>query len=115
DMRNKWLILAVIQLVMFGMGIQMKVQDFTRIGASGKGVALGLATQFTIMPLVGFLLTQAFGFEPEMAAGVILIGSCSSGLASNVMAYIAKANLVLSVTVTALTAVVAPIMTPFMM
>lgn len=115
DMRNKWLILVVIQLVMFGMGIQMKVQDFTRIGASGKGVAIGLATQFTIMPLVGFLLTQVFDFEPEIAAGVILIGSCSSGLASNVMAYIAKANLVLSVTVTALTTIVAPIMTPFMM
>lgn len=115
DMRNKWLILVVIQLVMFGMGIQMKVQDFTRIGASGKGVAIGLATQFTIMPLVGFLLTRVFDFEPEIAAGVILIGCCSSGLASNVMAYIAKANLVLSVTVTALTTMVAPIMTPFMM
>lgn len=115
DMRNKWLILVVIQLVMFGMGIQMKVQDFTRIGASGKGVAIGLATQFTIMPLVGFLLTRVFNFEPEIAAGVILIGCCSSGLASNVMAYIAKANLVLSVTVTAVTTIVAPIMTPFMM
>ncbi|MBD1420533.1 bile acid:sodium symporter family protein [Sphingobacterium chuzhouense] len=115
DMRNKWLILVVIQLVMFGMGIQMKVQDFTRIGASGKGVAIGLATQFTIMPLVGFLLTRVFDFEPEIAAGVILIGSCSSGLASNVMAYIAKANLVLSVTVTAFTTILAPIMTPFMM
>ena len=115
DMRNKWLILVVIQLVMFGMGIQMKVQDFTRIGASGKGVAIGLATQFAIMPLVGFLLTRVFDFEPEIAAGVILIGCCSSGLASNVMAYIAKANLVLSVTVTALTTIVAPIMTPFMM
>ncbi|TYR38017.1 bile acid:sodium symporter family protein [Sphingobacterium phlebotomi] len=115
DMRNKWLILVVIQLVMFGMGIQMKVQDFTRIGVSGKGVAIGLVTQFTIMPLVGFLLTRVFDFEPEIAAGVILIGCCSSGLASNVMAYIAKANLVLSVTVTALTTIAAPIMTPFMM
>src|SRR5690606_35552578 len=75
----------------------------------------GLATQFTIMPLVGFLLTKVFNFEPEIAAGVILIGCCSSGLASNVMAYIAKANLVLSVTVTAVTPIVAPIMTPFMM
>jgi len=115
DMRNKWLILVIIQLVMFGMGIQMKVQDFTRIGASGKGVVIGLATQFTIMPLVGFLLTKVFGFEAEIAAGVILIGCCSSGLASNVMAYIARANLVLSVTVTAFTTIVAPIMTPFMM
>ncbi|PRD54176.1 bile acid:sodium symporter family protein [Sphingobacterium gobiense] len=115
DMRNKWLILVVVQLVMFGMGIQMRLRDFTRIGASGKGVAIGLVTQFTIMPLIGFLLTRGFGFEPEIAAGVILIGCCSSGLASNVMAYIAKANLVLSVTVTALTTLAAPLMTPLMM
>ena len=115
DMRNKWLILIIIQLVMFGMGIQMKVTDFTRISASGKGVAIGLLTQFTVMPLIGFLLTKVFDFEPEIAAGVILIGCCSSGLASNVMAYIARANLVLSVTVTALTTIAAPVMTPFMM
>lgn len=115
DMRNKWLILIIIQLVMFGMGIQMKVTDFTRISASGKGVAIGLLTQFTVMPLIGFLLTKVFDFEPEIAAGVILIGCCSSGLASNVIAYIARANLVLSVTVTALTTIAAPVMTPFMM
>jgi BASS family bile acid:Na+ symporter len=60
-------------------------------------------------------LTKIFHFEPEIAAGIILIGSCSSGLASNVMAYIAKSNLALSVTVTAITTMIAPIMTPFLM
>ncbi|RYD91417.1 MAG: bile acid:sodium symporter family protein [Sphingobacteriales bacterium] len=115
DMRNKWLILIVIQLVMFGMGMKMSIKDFTGIAKSGKGVAVGLLSHFTVMPLMGFLLTQVFHFDTEIAAGIILIGCCSSGLASNVMTYIAKGNLVLSVTVTAITTIAAPVMTPFLM
>ncbi|WP_223680259.1 bile acid:sodium symporter family protein [Flavobacterium hibisci] len=115
DMRNKWLILIIIQLVMFGMGTQMSIEDFTGIRKSGKGVLIGLLGHFTIMPVMGFIIAKTFGFEPEIAAGIILIGSCSSGLASNVMTYIAKGNLVLSVTVTAMSTLAAPIMTPFLM
>lgn len=115
DLRNKWLILLVIQMVMFGMGIQMSLRDFTGLASTGKGVLIGLTCHFSIMPLVGFLLTKIFHFDTEIAAGIILIGSCSSGLASNVMVYIARANLVLSVTVTAMATLVAPIMTPFLM
>ncbi|MFD2163867.1 bile acid:sodium symporter family protein [Paradesertivirga mongoliensis] len=115
DLRNKWLILLVVQLVMFGMGIQMALKDFTGLASSGKGVLIGLLCQFSIMPTVGFLLTKVFDFEPEVAAGVVLIGACSSGLASNVMTYIARGNLPLSVTVTAIATLIAPIMTPFMM
>lgn len=115
DLRNKWLILIVVQLVMFGMGIQMSLRDFSELATSGKGVLVGLCSHFTIMPLMGFLLTKIFHFEPEIAAGVILLGSCSSGLASNVMVYIAKANLVLSVAVTAMTTLAAPFLTPFLM
>lgn len=115
DMRNKWLILIIIQMVMFGMGTQMSIEDFTGIRKSGRGVLIGLLGHFTIMPIMGFLIAKTFGFEPEIAAGIILIGSCSSGLASNVMTYIAKGNLVLSVTVTAMSTLAAPIMTPFLM
>lgn len=115
DLRNKWLILIIIQLVMFGMGTQMSIEDFTGIRKSGKGVLIGLLGHFTIMPITGFILAKSFDFEPEIAAGIILIGSCSSGLASNVMTYIAKGNLVLSVTVTAISTLAAPIMTPFLM
>ncbi|MCU7548849.1 bile acid:sodium symporter family protein [Chitinophagaceae bacterium LB-8] len=115
DLRNKWLILLVIQMVMFGMGIQMSLRDFTGLASTGKGVLIGLICHFSIMPLVGFLLTRIFHFDMEIAAGIILIGSCSSSLASNVMVYIARANLVLSVTVTAMATLVAPIMTPFLM
>lgn len=115
DLRNKWLILVVVQLVMFGMGIQMSMRDFKGLASTGKGVAIGLLCQFSVMPLMGYLLTRVFHFETEIAAGIILIGSCSSGLASNVMVYIARANLVLSVTVTAMATLIAPFMTPLLM
>ncbi|MFT3870811.1 MAG: bile acid:sodium symporter family protein [Nibricoccus sp.] len=115
DLRNKWLILLVVQMVMFGMGTQMSLRDFAGIVKTPRGVLVGIICHFTVMPFVGLALTKIFHFEPEIAAGIILIGSCSSGLASNVMAYIAKSNLVLSVTVTAITTMVAPLMTPLLM
>lgn len=115
DMRNKWVMLIVIQLVMFGMGVHMTLKDFAGVAKSPRGVFVGIICHFTVMPLVGLALTKIFRFEPEIAAGIILIGSCSSGLASNVMAYIAKSNLALSVTVTAITTMVAPFMTPLWM
>ena len=115
DLRNKWLMLIIIQLVMFGMGIQMKLEDFTSVGKTGRGVVIGLMCHFSIMPLMGLLLTKVFHFEPEIAAGIILIGSTSSGLASNVMVYLAKANLMLSVVVTAMATLAAPFFTPLLM
>jgi BASS family bile acid:Na+ symporter len=115
DLRNKWLILIIVQMVMFGMGIQMSIRDFSGLASTGKGVLIGLSCHFSVMPLMGFLLTRIFHFEPEIAAGIILIGSCSSGLASNVMVYLARANLVLSVTVTAMATLAAPFLTPLLM
>lgn len=115
DLRNKWLILIIIQLVMFGMGIQMSIRDFSGLGSTGRGVLIGLICHFSVMPLVGYLLTRLFPFDDEIAAGIILIGSCSSGLASNVMVYLARANLVLSVTVTAMATLAAPFLTPLLM
>ena len=115
DMRNKWLLLIIVQLVMFGMGTQMSLKDFSGVAKSPRGVLVGIVCHFSVMPLVGFALIKIFHFPPEIAAGIILIGSCSSGLASNVMAYIAKSNLALSVTVTAVTTMLAPVMTPLWM
>ena len=115
NLRDKTLILVVVQLVMFGMGTSMSLRDFKSIAATGKGVTVGLLCQFSIMPLMGFLLTRIFHFEPEIAAGIILIGSCSSGLASNVMVYLAKANLVLSVILTSIATLAAPLLTPLLM
>ncbi|MBC7947406.1 MAG: bile acid:sodium symporter family protein [Chitinophagaceae bacterium] len=115
NLRDKTLILVIIQLVMFGMGTHMSLRDFSGMASTGKGVLVGLFCHFSIMPLMGFLLTRIFHFEPEIAAGIILIGSCSSGLASNVMVYLAKANLVLSVIVTAMATLLAPLLTPLLM
>jgi len=115
DLRDRRLILLVIQLVMFGMGTQMNIRDFLGVVRMPKAVIIGIASQFTIMPLVGFSLAKAGGFPPEIGAGIILIGSCSSGLASNVMVYLARANLALSVTLTALAQLLAPVLTPLWM
>ena len=100
---------------MFGMGTQMNIRDFWGVVQMPKAVIIGITGQFTIMPLVGFALAKAGGFPPEIGAGIILIGSCSSGLASNVMVYLAGANLALSVTLTALASWLAPVMTPLWM
>jgi BASS family bile acid:Na+ symporter len=97
------------------MGTQMSLRDFSGVVRAPRGVLVGIVCHFSVMPLVGWGLTKLFHFPPEIAAGIILIGSCSSGLASNVMAYLARSNLALSVTVTAITTLVAPLMTPFLM
>ena len=114
-LNNKWLVLLVVQTVMFGMGTQMSLRDFAGVVRSPRGVLVGTVGHFTIMPLGGWMLIKVFHFPAEIAAGVILIGACSSGLASNVMAYLARANLALSVTITAVTTILAPVVTPFWM
>lgn len=111
----KLMIVPLLQLIMFGMGTAMSVKDFVGVVKMPKGVLVGLVCQFSIMPVLGFGIATIFGFPAEIAAGVVLIGSSPSGLASNVMAYLAKANLALSVTLTAVSTVLAPLMTPLLM
>lgn len=105
----------VLQIIMLGMGATMTIEDFVEIFKSPRKVIIGLVCQFTIMPFLGFGLSRAFDFPPEIAAGIVLIGSSPSGLASNVMALMAKANVALSITITTLATLVAPVMTPFLM
>lgn len=109
------LIVPLIQVIMFGMGTSLSVEDFVSVVKMPKGVIVGLACQFTIMPLLGISLALSFDFPAEIAAGVVLMGSSPSGVASNVMAYIAEANLALSITLTAIATLVAPFMTPLLM
>ena len=111
----KLLIVPLLQVIMFGMGSQMSLQDFTGVIKMPKGVIIGVALQFTIMPLVGFSLAHLFKFPTEIAAGILLIGCAPSGLASNVMSYIAKANLALAVTLAAVGTLLAPLLTPLLM
>lgn len=113
DLRE--LIIPLIQLIMFGMGTEMSLKDFGSVFKSPKGVFIGVVSHFMIMPLLGFMLASLTDFPPEIAAGIILIGCSPSGLASNVMAYLAKANLALSVTITAISTLLSPFATPLLM
>lgn len=111
----KVLIVPLIQVITFGMGTTLSAKDFRNVLTMPWPVLIGIALQFIIMPLVGFTIAMTFGFPPEVAAGVILIGSVSSGVASNVMTYLAGGNVPLSVTITASTTLLSPVVTPFWM
>ncbi len=115
DYKLTGLIVPLIQVIMFGMGTAMSLGDFAGVAKMPKAVLVGLVCQFSMMPLVGLTLAWSFGFSPQIAAGIVLIGSVPGGVASNVMAYIAKANLALSITMTAIATLAAPLMTPLLM
>jgi bile acid:Na+ symporter, BASS family len=108
-------IVPMLQLIMFGMGTELSLADFSRIVQMPKGVIVGVICHYTIMPMVGFGVAHMFNFPPEIAAGIILVGCCPSGLASNVMCYLSKGNLALSVSVTTVSTLVAPLLTPLLM
>ena len=109
------LIVPLLMIIMFGMGSSMSLSEYAGVIKMPKGVLIGVFCQFTIMPLVGYGLAKASGLPPEIAAGIILVGCSPSGLASNVMSYLAKANLALSLTLTAVATLLAPLLTPFLM
>ena len=108
-------IVPLIQIIMFGMGTTLNVGDFTRVVKLPWPVLIGLVLQFSVMPFAGLGIATFFGFEPEVAAGVILIGSCPGGVASNLMTFIAGGNVALSVTMTSCSTLASPVMTPFLM
>ena len=109
------LITPLLQLIMFGMGTSMSIRDFAGVVKMPKGVFIGVTSHFIIMPLLGFTLAHLSGFSPEIAAGIILIGCSPNGMASNVISYLAKANLALSITITAVSTMLAPFITPMLM
>lgn len=109
------LITPLIQLIMFGMGTTMSFKDFVGVFKAPKGVFIGVTSQYVIMPLLGFTLANLSSFPPEIAAGLILIGCSPGGVASNVISYLAKANLALSITLTAISTLMAPFVTPLLM
>jgi BASS family bile acid:Na+ symporter len=115
DFKLTKLVVPLIQLIMFGMGTEMSLKDFESVFKTPKAVMIGLVCHFTIMPLVGVMIAKNFGFEPEIAAGIILMGCVPSGVTSNVLAFIAKANMPLSVTIAAVSTLISPIATPFLM
>ena len=104
----------LLGIVMFGMGMTIELKDFRHLVRHPWDVGIGVLAQFTIMPLVAYLLTQAFSLPPDLAVGVILVGTCPGGTASNVITYLAKGDVALSVTMTMATTLLAPFVTPFL-
>lgn len=115
DFKLSALIVPLLQIIMFGMGTELSIKDFAQVVRMPKGIIVGIACQFTIMPFLGFGIATLFDFPGEIAAGIILVGCCPSGLASNVMSYLARANLALSVSITTLATLLAPFLTPLLM
>lgn len=108
-------ITLLLGVVMFGMGLTLKAVDFKLILTNPKPVLIGVAAQFVIMPLVAFAIAYMLQLPNELAAGLVLLGSVPGGTASNVMVYLAKGNVPLSITMTSFSTLLAPLMTPVLL
>ena len=108
------LINPLLGVIMFGMGLTLKVEDFRVVFTRPKDVLIGCLAQFTVMPLLAFALSRLFGLDEALTIGVILVGCCPGGTASNVITYLAKGDLALSVGMTATSTLLAPLLTPLL-
>ena len=104
----------LLGVVMFGMGLTLNLQDFKIVFSRPKDVIIGCLAQFTIMPLLAWGLTRTFQLDEALALGVVLVGCCPGGTASNVITYLAKGDLALSVGMTGVSTLLAPFMTPLL-
>ncbi|KNY17545.1 sodium transporter [Shinella sp. SUS2] len=107
-------IVTLLGIIMFGMGLTLSLDDFKEVARRPVDVGIGVAAQFLIMPIVAVILTMIIPMSPEVAAGVILVGCCPGGTSSNVMTYLSKGDVALSVACTSVTTLAAPIVTPFL-
>lgn len=105
----------LVQIVLFGMGMTLTFDDFRRVLRMPRAIGIGMILQFTILPLASLLYVKVFNLSGPVAAGLILIGSVSGGTASNVVTYLARANVPLSITMTACSTMMAPFATPFIL
>ena len=108
-------ITILLGIVMFGMGMTLKVDDFRLIVERPRDVFIGALAQFTVMPTIAWVLVKIFDLPPELAVGMILVGACPGGTSSNVMTYLARGDVALSVSMTMTTTVLSPIITPCLM
>ena len=104
----------LLGVVMFGMGLALNIQDFKIVFSRPKDVITGCLAQFTIMPLLAWALTRVFHLDEALALGVVLVGCCPGGTASNVITYLAKGDLALSVGMTSVSTLLAPFLTPLL-
>ena len=108
------LINYLLGVVMFGMGLTLNLQDFKVVFSRPKDVIIGCLAQFTIMPLLAWGLSRLFSLDEALALGVVLVGCCPGGTASNVITYLAKGDLALSVGMTGVSTLLAPLLTPLL-
>ena len=111
---DTWAINPMLGVIMFGMGLTLSPQDFRIVFSRPKDIIIGCLAQFTVMPLLALGLSWAFALPKELALGVILVGCCPGGTASNVITYLAKGDLALSVGMTATSTILAPLLTPLL-
>ena len=104
----------LLGVIMFGMGLTLNLHDFKIVFSRPKDVIVGCLAQFTIMPLLAWGLSQLFSLDEALALGVVLVGCCPGGTASNVITYLAKGDLALSVGMTGVSTLLAPFMTPLL-
>ncbi|WKA51751.1 bile acid:sodium symporter family protein [Planococcus liqunii] len=108
-------ITILLGVVMFGMGLTLQASDFKLVFTNPIPVLIGLVAQFSIMPTIAFIIAYLLQLPAELAAGLVLLGSVPGGTSSNVMVYLAKGNVPLSITMTSVSTLMAPIMTPFLL
>ncbi len=101
-----------LMIIMFGMGLTLKFEDFKLIFTRPKDIIIGCIAQFTIMPILAFLLSKIFNLDPALTTGVVLVGTCPGGTSSNVITYLSKGDVALSVSMTSVNTILAPILTP---
>ena len=111
--QTKW-INYLLMIVMFGMGLTMKTSDFAVVFKQPRDVIIGCTAQFVIMPLLAFLLGKGFGLSDELLVGVVLVGTCPGGTSSNVITYLSKGDTALSVGMTSINTLLAPVLTPLL-
>ncbi len=110
-----FLIVPMLAVIMFAMGITLRTDDFRRVFSRPLKILAGISAQYVVMPFLGFILALAFGTSPLIAAGVVLVGSCPGGTASNVITYLARGDLALSVTLTSASTLLCPFLLPALM
>ena len=111
---DTWVINPMLGVIMFGMGLTLSPHDFKVVLSRPKDILIGVLAQFTVMPLLAYGLALAFSLPKELALGVMLVGCCPGGTASNVITYLAKGDLALSVGMTATSTLLAPLLTPLL-
>ncbi len=104
----------MLGVVMFGMGLTLNLNDFKIVFSRPKDVVIGCLAQFTVMPLLAWVLARVFHLDESLALGVVLVGCCPGGTASNVITYLAKGDLALSVGMTGVSTLAAPLLTPLL-